>query len=184
MDHFEIKLGFINRNTIIFLIIFIVFALVLVVPLYSKLVELGSCTSCDQTPLIIVCTTVIGIFVGLLVAALSFKNRKIRVDKNLIYFMKKPLFNGWVTEKVIDFLQVIKVKDRKESHFTGKATVIYYYLIFELRDGSKQELFVNGYDFAGIKNLFFYVRGKYPDVKFDNDLFRDSSEKLSGLNTL
>ena len=183
MEQFEIKPGFLTKNALIIFIFFLLPIVVIGLILNSRFVELQSCTTCDQTPLIIVRVVFIGFFINMLAFSLTLRNRKIRVDKNLVFFMKKPLFGSWSTDKLIDFSQVDTVKDRTKQQFTGKATITYRWLIFVMKDHSNQELLLNGYDYAGIKNLFFYIRGKYPDVKFDNDLFRDSSEKLAGLST-
>jgi hypothetical protein len=182
MDKFEIKPGFITKNSIIVLIFFLLPVVIVGLILNSRLAELQSCTTCDQSPLIIVRVFFIGLFVGLVFLLLSLKNRKIRVDKNLVFFMKKSWFSSWSTDMLIDFSKIDIIKDRTKQVFTGKAAITYRWLIFVMKDKSNQELLLNGYDYAGIKNLFFYIRGRYPDVKFDNDLYRDSSEKLAGID--
>jgi hypothetical protein len=53
-----------------------------------------------------------------------------------------------------------------------------------MKDKSKQEIFLNGWDMQNLKNLFFYMRGKYPAIKFNTIVLKDSSEKLSGLDEL
>ena len=35
-----------------------------------------------------------------------------------------------------------------------------------------------------MKNLFFYIRGKYPRITFDTIVIKDTPEKLSGIDQL
>ena len=45
-------------------------------------------------------------------------------------------------------------------------------------------MLLSGWDIQNMKNLFFYLRGKYPSIKYNNIVLKDSSEKLSGLSEL
>ena len=95
-------------------------------------------------------------------------------------------FGHWGIDKLIDLSQVAWIKDRKKVTYvsTGKAIipVMLYWLIFEMKNGSKQELFLNGWDVSGVKNLFYFIRGKFSDIRFNTFILKDSPEKLSGLD--
>jgi len=120
------------------------------------------------------------------VSIFTSKVRKIVVEKDLVYFMKKSKlgFGQWILDTVIDFSKIVEVTERKKSVFTGKAVVVYYWLIFHAADKGSFEMLLNGWDVQNMKNLFFYLRGKYPKIKFNNIVLKDSSEKLSGLTDL
>jgi hypothetical protein len=68
--------------------------------------------------------------------------------------------------------------------YTGKTLVpvTIYWLVFEGVDGVKQELLLSGWDGSTIKNLFYFIKGKFPNVKFNNILMKDSPERLSGVD--
>lgn len=95
--------------------------------------------------------------------------------------MKKSWFKNWEIDRIIDFGKVDIVKERTAQHFTGKASVTFHWLVFVMKDGRKEELFINGYDYGGLKSLFFHFKNKLPEVKFDNSILRDSSEVIAGL---
>ncbi len=183
MENFEIKPAFFTKNALLILFFFLLPVVVAGLLLNFQLEELKVCATCDLSPIIIVRTTFIGISVGLIAFLFSLRNRKIRVENNLVFFMKKPLFGRWTIDALIDFSRVDVVKERMEKRFIGKTAMVFHWLIFVMENKSKQELLLNGYDYAGIEKLFYYLRGKYPSVRFDTAIFRDSSEKLAGLHT-
>lgn len=121
-------------------------------------------------------------------AGTSSRGKKIEVAGNLVYFKKRTMLGlgKWTIEKLIDFSKVTHVKDRQRRGYvyTGKAVVPYviYWLIFEMENGSKQEIVLNGWDNNSMKQLFYYLRGRFPKIHFDNVLLKDSPEKLSGLD--
>ena len=184
MDQFEIKSLPAHKYVIALSAVFLMIVLSVLAPLYLDFVAFETYSASDKSPLIIVRVLLIGLCVGLLLVVPTLRITKIRVDESLVYFMKKSLFTKWKIDKLIDFTKVKTIKDRKQMHYIGKGILTYYYLIFEMNDNSKQELFLNGYDIAGVKNLFFYIRGKFPEIMFNNDLLRDSPEKLIGLGRI
>lgn len=119
-----------------------------------------------------------------IIAILTTLSRRVVVEGNLVFFKKKSKLGigKWEIEKLIDFSKIGKITERQKAVFTGKVTVVYYWLIFESKDGSKEELLLNGWDNGAIRNLFYYLRGKFPEIKFDTFVLRDSPEKLSGLD--
>jgi hypothetical protein len=56
-----------------------------------------------------------------------------------------------------------------------------YWIIFKLNNGESQEIILNGWDVGSIKNLFYYLRGKFPSVKFNSIVLKDSPAKLAGV---
>lgn len=114
--------------------------------------------------------------------------KKIEIKDKLIFFKKKTLlgYGKWMIEKLIDISQVNTISDKKKVQvvWTGKALmpVTIYWLVFDMKDGTKQDLLLSGWDAGAIKNLFYFIKGKFPNVKFNNILMRDSSEKLSGID--
>lgn len=144
-------------------------------------------TSTRQVLLVVVGILVL-IWVFFIINLINYLGKKIVVEDNLVYFKKKSWlgFGNWKIEKIIDFSQVAWVREKQKTHFLhtskGAVPMVYYWLIFEMKNGSKQELLLNGWDFNGIKNLFFFLRGKFKEIKFDTRILRDSSEKLSGID--
>ncbi len=130
-------------------------------------------------------TTMWLIFIVVAVATLG---RRIVVENNLVYFKRRSKlgFGKWTIDKIIDFSQISSVKDRQKSSFVSTGStlipVVFSWLIFEGENGEKQELYMNGWDGAALKNLFYYLRGKFPNVKFNTHIFKDSPEKLSGID--
>lgn len=127
------------------------------------------------------------IWIMFIIVFASTIGKKIVVQGNLVYFKRRTAagFGKWTIEKIIDFSRTVAVRDRKTATYvsTGKGIVpiIYYWLIFEAKDGNKQELLLNGWDTGKISNLFYFLRGRFPEVKFDTVILRDSPKKLSGI---
>lgn len=140
--------------------------------------------------IIIISLVIFAMWIFFLVVLISSLGKKIVVDGKLVYFKKRSFlgFGKWGIDKIIDFSQITWVRDRQKATYisTGKGLVpiIFYWLVFEMNNGVKQELLLNGWDFGGVKNLFYFLRGKFPHVKFDTRILRDSSEKLSGIDEL
>ncbi len=189
MDKFELKPPFLNTLSIFFLIVAITTSLILGFTVFPKSYDLY--LNYPSEP--VVYQVISGISVAEIMVWLMFagsviasKSRKIVVDKGLVYFVKKTKlgFGEWSTDKIIDFSKIIEVNERKKTIYTGKTVIIYYLLIFHTKDNGSFEMLLNGWDIQSMKNLFFYMRGRYPAIKFNNIVLKDSSEKLSGLTDL
>jgi len=191
MKDFEISPKVINPYTIIYGLSALLISGVMGITILPKVIalynEFPNEPSTHQL-LITINVVLICIWLFFAIGVVSSKGKKIIVEGNLVYFNKKTLFGfgSWKTEKIIDFSKISWVKDRQKSSYilTGKTIVpiVFYWLVFDMTDGSKQELLLNGWDFGGIKNLFFFLRGKFPKIKFDTKILKDSSEKLSGID--
>ena len=111
-------------------------------------------------------------------------SKKISIEEEFIYFKNKPIFKGWQT-KMINLSKVHLISERKQIAYTytGKVLIpiIYYWLVFNYQDGSKDEASIFGWDNETLKNILFLLRGKYPKIKMNTYLFRDSSADLSGV---
>jgi hypothetical protein len=140
--------------------------------------------------LVVISVVIVMVWVFFIVVLVSSLGKKIVVEGKLVYFKRKSMlgFGKWEVDKIIDFSQISWVRDRQKATYvsTGKGIIpiVFYWLIFEMNSGVTQELLLNGWDIGGVKNLFFFLRGKFPHVKFDTRILRDSSEKLSGIDEL
>ena len=189
MNSFELK-NKISSNIIIiagimYVILISIFALFVFPQAYELYIDFPNSPEA-KLPLQMLIIVFIGSLIILLLFIKSYTSKKIRVEDSLIYFMKKSNggFGNWEIVKIIDFTKVKVVKSREKGVFNGKVTVIYYWLIFEMNNGRSEEILVNGWDTDEIKKLFYYIRGKFSRIKFNNFLLKDSSEKLFGLDEL
>lgn len=189
MKNFELNNRVLSKNIVIVSLIFIIFISIFVVDVFPQSYQLYSDfpnSSEARTPFQIMAIIFIGLLISFLFILKSLIGKKIKVEDSLIYFMKKSNggFGKWTIETIIDSSNVEIVKSREKRVFTGKVLIVYYWLIFEMKNGASIEFMVNGWDFDELKKLFYYLRGKYPKIKFNNFLLKDSSEKISGLDEL
>lgn len=189
MDKFELRPPFFNQMTAFLLIVAMIFSLVLGFTVFPKAYDFYLNYPAEPTAFQVMASIIIAdiaVWVLFVVSIIASKVRKIVVEKNLVYFMKKSKFGfgQWILDIVIDFSKVVEISERKKSVFTGKVVIVYYWLIFQTVDKGSFEILLNGWDIQNMKNLFFYLRGKYPSIKFNNIVLKDSSEKLSGLTDL
>jgi hypothetical protein len=49
-------------------------------------------------------------------------------------------------------------------------------------DGRKEEFLVNVWDKKVLIELGHYIQEKFPKIKFNTEVFRDSPERISGLD--
>lgn len=189
MDSFELKPPLFNISSIIFLIAAIIVSAILGTTVFPKAFALYQAYPSDLTGI----QVLVGISVAISItwsmfflSILTAKSREIKVENNLVYFMKRSKFGfgKWTIDRIIDFSKITDVKERQKSVFNGKTTVILFWLIFHSKNGDQQEILLNGWDMQSMKNLFFYVRGKYPSIKLNTIVLKDSPEKLSGIDQL
>lgn len=111
-------------------------------------------------------------------------SKTISIDGEFIYFKNKSILKGWQT-KVINLSKVHLISERKQIAYTytGKTLIpiIYYWLVFNYQNGNKDEASIFGWDNETLKNIFFLLRTKFPKIKINTYLFRDSSADLSGV---
>lgn len=189
METFELKNKIFNANFKLLCFIFIVLAslfVFLVLPRsYQLYLEIPSSPQA-RAPFQVVVTLFAILCTLSFLTLKSSLGKKIRVQDSLVYFMKKTNwgFGSWKIEKVIDFSKVEIVKSREKKVFVGKFFIMHYWLIFEMVGGRSEEILINGWDFEELEKLFHYVRGRFPEVKFNNFILKDSWEKLFGFDEL
>jgi amino acid transporter len=189
MKNFELNNKISTKSLMIlsisFFVILIIFAVFVIPDVYQSYLKYPNSPEA-RMPLQMIMALFTGLFILFIFMFKSLTGRKIKVEDSLIYFMKKSNggFGNWRIDNIIDSSNVEIVKSREKRVYTGKAVIIYYWLIFEMKNGSPIEIMTNGWDFEELKKLFYYLRGKYPKIKFNNFLLKDSSEKLSGLDEL
>lgn len=186
MDKFELKSPFFNSMSVFFLFVALATSLLLGLTILPKLYDLYLSFPNEPTIYQIfagISFTEIIVWLMFVGSIISSKSRKITVDNGTVYFERRTGWGlgDWVIDKVIDFSKIAEITERKKSVFTGKVVITYYWLVFRTTDNGSFEMLLNGWDIPSVKNLFFYLRGKYPAIKFNNIVLKDSSEKLSGL---
>lgn len=143
----------------------------------------------EQEPLQILLISLIGTILPpvffTLAIFLNTRCKKITIDGKLLFFQEKSFLKP-INSKIFNLENVEMIGYRKQATpiFTGKTVVVitHYWFIFFHKDGHKEETSLDGWDINTLKNLIFYLRGKYPKLKWNTHLYRDPPEKLSGID--
>jgi hypothetical protein len=190
MDKFELKPKFFNTSTNLMAL----FCLAGTVPLffvitkaYSNYIEFPIEPIFLQVLLFTLFTIIIvwSIFIIFVKIVL---NRKIVVENDLIYFKQKTNlgFGSWTIKNVINPKEVDIIIDKQKTRIiptgNGMIPLVMYWIIFQNTKGIKQEILINGWSVSDIRSLFYYIKGKYPHIKFNNNILRDTPEKIAGIN--
>ncbi|MFH0864382.1 MAG: hypothetical protein V1858_04850 [Candidatus Gottesmanbacteria bacterium] len=122
-----------------------------------------------------------------LIILIQLQKNKILIDDQFLYYYYKPVL-GSSQDKIINLKDINLVGYRQQvvPMFTGKTfiPIVRIWLIFNHNDGHKEEIYISDWDKGSLKNIIFYLKGKFSNIKFDTQIYRDSSEKLSGLDEL
>lgn len=194
MSSFEIKPGALNPATVVLGIASLAITAIMAFSVYPNFGMLNSYAIGEGYSVdlvyVLLSTAIFIPWLILLLMVVSIRSKIIVVAGNLVYFNKKTFFGfgHWISEKVLDLSKVVSINDKKKTTFiyTGNALipVVMYWVVFETADQQKQEILLNTWDIASIKNLFYFIRGKYSDIKINTVILRDSSEKMAGIDKL
>lgn len=122
-----------------------------------------------------------------LIILVQMNKNKISIDDQFLYYHYKSLFVA-SQDKIINLknLNLMEYRQQVIPIFTGRTfiPVVRIWWIFNHNDGHKEEIYVSDWDKGTLKNIIFYLKGKFPNIRFDTHVYRDSSKKLSGLDEL
>ncbi len=194
MSSFEIKPGALNPVTVALGIASLAITAIIAFSVYPNFGVLNSYATGEGFSVdlvyVIMSSAIFIPWLILLLMVISIRSKIIVVAGSLVYFNKKTFFGfgHWVSEKVLDLSKVVSINDKKKTTFvyTGNALIpiVMYWVVFETTDQQKQEILLNMWDIASIKNLFYFIRGRYSDIKINTVILRDSSEKMAGIDKL
>lgn len=121
----------------------------------------------------------------ILAILLTTCGKKITIDGKLLFFQEKSFLKS-TENKIFNLENIEMIGYRKQAipilAYKAMLIITRYWFIFFHKDGHKEEISLNGWDISTLKNLIFYLRGKYPKLKWNTHLYRDSSERLSGID--
>ncbi len=190
MDKFELKPKFFNTSTNLMAL----FCLAGSVPLffvsikaYSNYIEFPVEPIFLQV-LLFTLFAIIVIWSIFIIFAKIVLNRKIVVENDLIYFKQKTNlgFGSWTIKNVINPKEIDIIIDKQKTRVistgNGMIPLVMYWIVFQNTKGIKQEILINGWSISDIRSLFYYIKGKYPHIKFNNNILMDTSTKIAGIS--
>lgn len=108
-------------------------------------------------------------------------SKKMKLEGDLLYVYDKKWFNT-PTMKVLHLKEVQKVGEKILKQWSGKVMIINYWWVLYFQDGRTEEIYLTGWDNGTLKDILFNIKEKYPKILFDTSIYRDSSEKLTGIS--
>lgn len=125
--------------------------------------------------------TILPLTFFILVILISTRGKKIIIDGKLLLFQEKSFLKS-PNSKIFNLENVETIGSRKQTIPIGITVITRQFIFFHHKDGHKEEVPLDGWDSTTLKNLIFYLRGKYPKIKWNTHLYQDSPEKLSGID--
>lgn len=185
MEKIEFKPAFITSNRFIALCLILAIDLILSVTTIPQLYTIYRSFPHEPGifPMLVILLAVM-IIAPLAIIGISInkiRNHKIWIEKNLIYFLNKSSIGSWGMH-VVNLDNVTSINHRRRLTYFAGLPKVYYWLLFHYKNGKKDEIPLEGWDENTLKNIVYYLKGKYHSVKYDTHVYRDSSAILSGVH--
>jgi len=133
-------------------------------------------------PIMIIATILISWIFVISIGLATVKNKRITIKDSLLFYVSGK------ENKTINLNIVNNITERNQISYvySGKVflPIVNYWFIFHDDIKQKQEILLVGWDTNTIKNMLYYIKGKFPKLKINTSFYRDSSEELAGISEL
>ena len=185
MDRIEFRPAFFTSNRLAFLLFLITVDLLVSFSVFPKLFDIyykfPDEPGIFQIIVVILIIMIIPLVGFLYMSFFHTRNKKIWIEKDLIYFLNKSHIGAWGMN-VFNLKNVTTINYKKKIYYFGKLPSTHYWIVFLMKNNKREEIPLFGWDAETLKNVIFYLKGKFPHIKFDTHVYRDSSAVISGVH--